>query len=285
MPSEPAIQSAPLRHEAAFAKMHGLGNDFVVLDAGDFNGPLDTTTLRRLADRRLGIGCDQILILDSAREPLRYRVFNADGGEVEQCGNGARCLARYAVDHGLAAGREIHLDSAAGPVTARVDGDNVGISLGVPRFQPADLPFDAPAEAARYSIAAGGETIDIGAVSVGNPHAIVEVDSIDSAPVAVLGPLLERHPRFPRRVNVGFLEVVSPDYCRLRVYERGAGETPACGTGAAAAVVWGRDTGLLDERVTVSLAGGDLIIDWPGRGHEVRLTGPAIPVFEGRIAL
>ncbi|HET6724826.1 MAG TPA: diaminopimelate epimerase [Gammaproteobacteria bacterium] len=285
MSPEPAVQSAPPRGEAAFAKMHGLGNDFVVLDAGALSQPLDTAVLRRLADRRLGIGFDQLMLLETRREPFRYRVFNADGGEVEQCGNGARCLARYAADHGLAAGREIRLDSAAGPVTARVDGDNVSISLGVPRFQPAALPFDADAEAARYPVEAGGETVDIGAVSVGNPHAIVEVDSVDSAPVTRLGPLLERHPRFPRRVNVGFLEVVSPGHCRLRVYERGVGETPACGTGAAAAVVWGRDTGRFDERVTVSLAGGDLIVDWPGRGHEVWLTGPAIPVFEGRIAL
>ncbi|HET6655570.1 MAG TPA: diaminopimelate epimerase [Gammaproteobacteria bacterium] len=285
MSSEPAVQSAPPRREAAFAKMHGLGNDFVVLNVSTLARPLDELTIRRLADRRLGIGCDQLLLLDTAKEPLRYRVFNADGGEVEQCGNGARCLARYIADHGLAPGPEIRMESAGGPVTARVADDDVSISLGVPHFAPADLPFDAPAEAMTYEIEAGDENLAIGALSVGNPHAVIEVEDVDDAPVANLGPQLERHPRFPRRVNVGFLQVLAPDHCRLRVYERGAGETPACGTGAAAAAVWGIAARRLQSPVTVSLAGGDLVVEWAGPGEFVWLTGPATPVFEGRIEL
>ncbi|HET7369660.1 MAG TPA: diaminopimelate epimerase [Gammaproteobacteria bacterium] len=285
MSSEPAVQSAPPRREAAFAKMHGLGNDFVVLNAGELSQPLDTATLRRLADRRLGIGCDQIMLLESAREPLRYRVFNADGGEVEQCGNGARCLARYAADHGFSTAAEIRMESAGGSVTARVSDDSVSISLGVPRFAPAELPFEAPAEAMTYPIEAGNETLTIGALSVGNPHAVIEVDDVDDAPVASLGPLLERHPRFPRRVNVGFLQILAPNHGRLRVYERGVGETPACGTGAAAAAVWGIAAGKLQSPVTISLAGGNLVIDWAGPAQPVWLTGPATPVFEGRIEL
>jgi diaminopimelate epimerase len=265
--------------------MHGLGNDFVVLDGSDLRQPLDTATIRRLADRRVGIGFDQLMLLETVREPLRYRVFNADGGEVEQCGNGARCLARYAADHGLASGAEIQMKSAGGPVVARVDETSVGINLGVPNFAPPALPFAAPAEAARYEIDAGGETVTLGALSVGNPHAIVEVDSIDDAPVARLGPLLEQHARFPNRVNVGFLEVVTSNHCRLRVYERGVGETPACGTGAAAAAVWGVATGRLASPVTVSLTGGELIVEWPVAEEPVWLSGPATSVFEGQIEL
>ncbi|HET7570284.1 MAG TPA: diaminopimelate epimerase [Gammaproteobacteria bacterium] len=265
--------------------MHGLGNDFVVLNASALARPLDEHTIRRLADRRLGIGCDQLLLLETAVEPLRYRVFNADGGEVEQCGNGARCLARYAVEQGLAAGPAVQLLSAAGPVAARVDGDSVSINLGVPRFAPADVPFEASAEADSYAIDVGGEQIQVGALSVGNPHVVVEVDTVETAPVARLGPLLERHPRFPRRTNVGFLQIVSPAHCRLRVFERGVGETPACGTGAAAAAVWGRRCGRLASRVTMSLAGGELVVEWAGPDQPVWLAGPATSVFEGRITL
>lgn len=284
MSSEPAVQSAPSRRDVAFAKMHGLGNDFVVLNVSALARPLDGHAIRRLADRRLGIGCDQLLLLETVVEPLRYRVFNADGGEVEQCGNGARCLARYAVEHGLAAGPAVQLLSAAGPVTAHV-GDSVSIDLGAPRFAPADVPFEVSAEADTYAIDVGGEHLQVGAVSVGNPHAVVEVDAVETAPVARLGPLLERHPRFPRRTNVGFLQIVSPDHCRLRVFERGVGETPACGTGAAAAAVWGRRCGRLASRVTISLAGGDLVVEWAGPDQPVWLTGSATSVFEGRITL
>ncbi|HET8551230.1 MAG TPA: diaminopimelate epimerase [Gammaproteobacteria bacterium] len=285
MAAEPAVRSAPEAREVAFAKMHGLGNDFVVLNVCDLARPLDAATIRRLADRRLGIGCDQLLILETAAEPLRYRVFNADGGEVEQCGNGARCLARYAVEHDLAAGPAIQLLSAAGPVAARVEGDSVSISLGVPRFAPRAVPFDAPAEQSTYTIDVDCDRVEIGALSVGNPHAVVEVDAVGTAPVARLGPLLESHPRFPRRTNVGFVQIVAPDHCRLRVFERGVGETPACGTGAAAAAVWGRRCGRLGSRVTVSLAGGDLVVEWAGPDQPVWLTGSATSVFEGRIRL
>jgi diaminopimelate epimerase len=283
MPAEPAARVPSSEPGLAFVKMHGLGNDFVVIEASDLERPLDATTVRRLADRRLGVGCDQLLLLDATREPLRYRVFNADGNEVEQCGNGARCVARYAAEHGLARPRDVRLESAAGPVAARVAGDNASISLGVPRFEPDALPFDAPGEGPPYALDVGGETVTFGALSVGNPHAVIEVASVDDAPVARLGPLVANHPRFARGVNVGFVEFIDADHCRLRVYERGVGETPACGTGAAAAAVFGRATERLAARVTVSLTGGNLVVDWPGPDHAAWLTGPAIPVFKGRI--
>lgn len=282
MSATAAARSSSSRREVDFAKMHGLGNDFVVLDGSDLEQPLDAATIRRLADRRLGIGFDQLMLLETNREPLRYRIFNADGGEVEQCGNGARCLARYAVDHGLAAGGEVRMESAVGPVTARV-AESVGINLGVPRFAPADLPFTAAEEADSYALDVDGERLEMGALSVGNPHAIIEVDDVDNAPVSRLGPCIESHSRFPNRVNAGFVEVVAPDAIRLRVYERGVGETPACGTGAAAAAVWGIARGRLESPVTVGLAGGELRVDWSGAGRPVWLTGPATLVFEGRI--
>jgi diaminopimelate epimerase len=263
--------------------MHGLGNDFVVIEAQLLARPLDAMDIRRLGDRHAGIGFDQLLLLDTAS--LRYRVFNADGGEVEQCGNGARCLARYAVERGHAGGAELQLISAAGPIAARVEDGAVSINLGVPRFAPAQIPFAADREALTYELDVDGEKISLGALSVGNPHAILAVDSAAAAPVVRLGPLIERHPRFPERVNVGFLEIVDAGRCRLRVFERGVGETRACGTGAAAAVVWGHRAGKLGERATVELAGGELEVAWGGAGTPVWLTGPAEFTFEGQIQL
>lgn len=269
----------------AFTKMQGVGNDFVVIEAAALDRPLASDAIRRLADRRLGVGCDQVLVIDTSASPFAYRIFNADGGEVGQCGNGARCLARYVADRGLDDGPEIQLSSTGGPVSAHVGDDAVSIELDVPRFDPAQIPFIAPEAGVTYTLDVDGEPIEIGAVSLGNPHAVIGVDSIDSAPVTQLGPLIENHPRFPERANVGFLEIVDEQHCRLRVFERGVGETRACGTGATAAAVWGRLCGRLAERVTVSLAGGDLEVTWPGPGKPAWLTGPAVSIFEGRITL
>ncbi|WP_297527955.1 diaminopimelate epimerase [Thiohalobacter sp.] len=272
-----------------FTKMHGLGNDFVVIDGIHQTVPTDAATLARLADRRRGIGCDQILIVEPPRAPgaeFRYRIFNADGGEVEQCGNGARCFARFVREKGLTDRDRFPVETLAGVIELRVrDDEQVEVDMGVPRLEPAEIPFEAPARAPRYALEVAGETLEVGAVSMGNPHAVLEVDDVDSAPVARLGPAIEHHPRFPRRTNVGFMQVVAPDHIRLRVHERGAGETEACGTGACAAMVIGRLWGRLDPEVTVSLPGGDLVISWAGEGTPVIMTGPAETVFEGSIEL
>jgi diaminopimelate epimerase len=272
-----------------FTKMHGLGNDFVVLDG--VRQPLHVTPAlaARLADRRFGIGCDQVLLVEPPRLPgtdFHYRIFNADGSEVEQCGNGARCFARYVRDTGLTAKAEIPVGTAAGPILLRVRPDGeVSVNMGVPRLRPADIPFVADAQAPRYALDVDGERLAIGAVSMGNPHAVLAVADVDSAPVAALGPRIEHHPRFPNLVNVGFLQVQDRDRVRLRVWERGAGETLACGTGACAAVVAGRLWGLLDTDVAVTLPGGTLVIHWPGVGEPVQMTGPATRVFDGEIDL
>ncbi|MCB1759444.1 MAG: diaminopimelate epimerase [Gammaproteobacteria bacterium] len=272
-----------------FTKMHGLGNDFVVFDAT--NRPIELTPeqLRLLADRHFGIGCDQILLVEpprSADTDFHYRIFNADGGEVEQCGNGARCFARYVRDAGLSDKDEIRVGTQAGRIVLYHEKDDmVRVNMGVPLLEPQRIPFLAPELAADYPIEVGGETLSIGAVSMGNPHAVLRVGSVDKAPVARLGPLLEQHPRFPQRVNVGFMEIRSADTIRLRVYERGAGETLACGTGACAAVVVGRTQGALDAEVEVELRGGKLRIQWPGGGQPVLMSGPATRVYEGTIEL
>ena len=246
----------PLR----FTKMHGLGNDFVVVDAIRQAVSLAPEQVRCLADRRFGVGCDQVLLVEPARlsgTAFHYRIFNADGSEVEQCGNGARCFARFLRDQGFTRDDVIKVGTARGPITLYVEPDGqVRVDMGAPRLDPADLPFDAPARAPTYPIEVGGEVVEIGAVSMGNPHAVLLVEDVASAPVERLGPLLEAHPRFPRRVNVGFMAAKGRDRIDLRVYERGSGETLACGTGACAAVVSGRLRGLLDERVTVRLPGG-----------------------------
>ena len=272
-----------------FTKMHGLGNDFVVIDATAHPLTLNTRQIRHLADRHFGVGCDQILIVEAPRSPstdFRYRIFNADGGEVEQCGNGARCFVRYVRERGLTDKNEIVVETAGGIIRPRIEADGrITVNMGAPRLDPADIPFIADALAVRYDIDVAGRTVMIGAASMGNPHAVLQVNDIIGAPVAEFGPLLERHPRFPKRVNVGFMEVVSRNHIRLRVFERGTGETLACGTGACAAVVTGRQWGLLDQEVAVDLPGGRLTIKWGRDENPVWMTGPAEWVYEGKIEL
>lgn len=269
--------------------MHGLGNDFVVFDATRSPVSLNSEQIRYIADRRFGIGCDQILLVEPPRETgtdFYYRIYNADGSEVEQCGNGARCFARFVRSHGLTEKSVIPVGTAAGPIELRVLADDqVTVNMGAPVLTPGALPFETAHQAPLYSLAVGDQTVEISALSMGNPHAVLLVDSVGDAPVETLGPRLESHPAFPRRVNVGFMAVLSRQEIDLRVYERGAGETLACGTGACAAVVAGRLRGLLDERVRVHLPGGDLVISWSGNDHPVWMTGPATEVFEGSIVL
>jgi len=271
-----------------FTKMHGVGNDFVVFDAPADESLLRPERLRSLADRRTGIGFDQALVLEAPRRAdsaVYYRIFNADGDEVEQCGNGARCIAALLHRRGLTRNGTITLDSPAGPIRARIEtgGERVAVDLGVPDFAPASLPFTALREADSYPLEVAGATVEIGAVSLGNPHAVLTVPAVESAPVATLGPAIERHPRFPQRVNVGFLEIVSPSEVRLRVYERGAGETRSCGTGACAAVALGRRRGLLESQVRVGVRGGELQVNWAGPGEHIWLTGPARISFAGHV--
>jgi diaminopimelate epimerase len=271
----------------AFTKMHGLGNDFIVFDATDPGQLPSPAALRRLADRRTGIGFDQALVLAPPRRDgtdVFYRIFNADGSEVEQCGNGARCIARLVASRSEARGRTLLLDSPGGLVNARLRDDGlVSVAMGVPDFDPHALPFEADAEAPSYRLELPTGPVEFGAVAIGNPHAVIRVRSVRDAPVDTVGPAMENHARFPRRVNVGFLEIVSPDHVRLRVFERGAGETQACGTGACAAVAVGRRHGPLAEAVRVDLPGGRLIVQWPGPGEPIWLTGPAVTAFEGHV--
>ena len=270
-----------------FTKMHGAGNDFVVLDGVTQSLDVTPERARALADRHFGIGCDQVLLVeasDRAEADFRYRIFNADGSEVEQCGNGARCFARFVRNHGLTQKDELCVITAGGLLRLRLLPDGqVAVDMGQPRLEPADVPFFATKRAARYPIAADGVELEVGVVSMGNPHAVLWVDDVDHAPVAHLGPLLERHGRFPQRANVGFMQIVAPDHIRLRVFERGTGETLACGSGACAAVVAGRLWGRLWPNVRVELPGGELSIHWAGEGESVTLTGPAATVFEGWI--
>ena len=272
-----------------FTKMHGLGNDFIVFEAASADTLPDAARLRQLADRHTGIGFDQALVIGPPRREgtvAFYRIFNADGGEVEQCGNGARCVAEWLRLEGRARTPELPMDSPGGLVHARLLRPGlVSVDMGVPDFDPAALPFTAPAEAARYHLQADGEAIEFGAVSMGNPHAVLFVASVAQAPVARLGPLLESHPAFPRRVNVGFLEIVDPGHVRLRVFERGVGETLACGTGACAAVAVGRKAGRLAANVEVTLPGGVLDIAWGGPGEHIWMTGPAVVAFRGEVEL
>jgi diaminopimelate epimerase len=273
----------------AFTKMHGLGNDFIVFDARGPDEVPSATALRRLADRRTGIGFDQALVLSPPVRPgtdVHYRIFNADGSEVEQCGNGARCIARLVASRAAIRDRALVMDSPGGLVSARLRADGlVSVAMGVPDFDPRSLPFDAEREAATYRIDLPSGPVEFGAVSIGNPHAVIRVRSAQAAPVDTVGPAMENHARFPRRVNVGFLEIVAPDHVRLRVFERGVGETQACGTGACAAVAVGRRHGPLAEEVRVDLPGGRLIVQWPGPGEPIWLTGPAETAFEGQVEL
>lgn len=270
-----------------FTKMHGAGNDFVVVDATARPFELEREERRRVADRRLGVGCDQLLVVEPPRgdEDFHYRIYNADGGEVEQCGNGARCVARFIHDKGLSENRRLRLGSSGGIVTAELLDDGVRVNMGAPKLAPREIPFLADGEAVVYTIDLEGETLDIGAVSMGNPHAVLAVNDIATTPVADLGEMLESHPRFPERVNVGFMQRLDATHVKLRVFERGAGETLACGTGACAAAVWGILAGKLEHEVEVELPGGTLMVSWQGRGEPVFLAGPAVTVFEGTFLL
>ena len=272
-----------------FTKMHGLGNDFVVLEALSRPIALNDEQIRRIADRRFGVGCDQVLQIEPARTrdtDFYYRIFNADGGEVEQCGNGARCFLRYVLDRGLTSKSEIRVGTRAGVIVPRLESDGrVTVDMGVPEFEPARIPFDAPARAGTYELSVDGRRVEVSVLALGNPHAVQVVPDIERAPVASEGPLIERHPRFPQRVNAGYLQVVDRRRILLRVYERGAGETLACGSGACAAVVAGVTRGLLDREVTVTTRGGDLGISWTGGSAAVMMTGPAVTVYEGEMEI
>jgi diaminopimelate epimerase len=272
-----------------FTKMHGAGNDFVVLDGVHQNIELSPEQLRLLADRHFGVGCDQILLVEKAvnkEADFRYRIFNADGSEVEQCGNGARCFLKFVHDQKLTAKREIVVETKSGLISPRLEQDGrVTVNMGAPIFEPALIPFEGGSGAVSEPLVVAGESLNISALSMGNPHAIQVVDDIESAPVEKLGPLIEHHPRFPKRVNAGFMQVMDRHSLRLRVHERGAGETLSCGTGACAAVVAGIRRGLLDSPVSVATRGGVLTIAWGGEGTPVMMTGPAITVFAGEINL
>ncbi|MBI5107626.1 MAG: diaminopimelate epimerase [Rhodocyclales bacterium] len=276
-----------------FSKMHGLGNDFVVLDAINQAFVPTPAQARWLADRHFGVGCDQILVVEKPGRPgvdFRYRIFNADGGEVEQCGNGARCFVRFVHEQGLTQAREIRVETKGGIIAPRLEADGqVTVDMGAPIFAPAEIPFTSPltelSDAAVQPLDVDGQIVEISAVSMGNPHAVQVVADVDTAPVAAQGPRIEAHPSFPRRVNAGFMQVLDRHAIRLRVYERGAGETLACGTGACAAVVAGIRRGLLDSPVRVTTRGGDLSIAWAGTGAPVLMTGPATTVFSAEIEL
>ncbi len=272
-----------------FTKMHGLGNDFVVIDGISQRVKLNSAKIRALSDRRFGVGCDQVLLVEIPQSPemdFRYRIFNADGSEVENCGNGARCFAKFVRDRRLTGKKEIAVETKGGNLLLKVvDKDHVTVDMGAPRLQPADIPFTADALRITYPLAVNGNDYDISAVSMGNPHAVMVVDDVQTAPVETLGPAIEKHTRFPARVNVGFMQVISRTQVKLRVYERGAGETLACGTGACAAVVAGRLRNLLDSTVEVELPGGKLEIHWAGENAPVMMTGPAVTVFQGQITI
>jgi diaminopimelate epimerase len=272
-----------------FTKMQGVGNDFVVLDAVNQPVRLDAGTARRLADRHFGVGCDQILVIEKARTPgtdFYYRIFNADGAEVQHCGNGARCFLRYVRDKGLTTKSQIRVETLSGVIVPKLESDGeVTVDMGAPEFEPEKIPFVADQRALTYWIEVNGELLEISALSMGNPHAVQVVEDVEAAPVLTQGPLIERHARFPERVNAGYMEVADRHHIRLRVYERGAGETLACGTGACAAVVAGITRGYLDSPVRVSTRGGALHVAWEGGRQPVLMTGPAETVFEGEIEI
>lgn len=271
-----------------FSKMHGLGNDFMVVDCITQNVFFSQDLIRRLADRHTGVGFDQLLVVEAPYDPetdFHYRIFNADGSEVEQCGNGARCFARFVRLKGLTNKYSISVSTKKGKMILNIEDDGeVTVNMGVPEFEPNKIPFKAKQKEKTYIMRAGEKTLFCGAVSMGNPHVVTVVDDVDTADVDTLGPLLESHERFPERVNAGFMQVVSRDHIRLRVYERGAGETQACGSGACAAVAVGILQGLLDENVKVSLPGGELRIAWQGPGKPLFMTGPTTHVFDGLLS-
>tara|TARA_R110001606_G_scaffold399310_1_gene584800 strand:- start:129712 stop:130560 length:849 start_codon:yes stop_codon:yes gene_type:complete len=272
-----------------FSKMHGIGNDFVVIDAINQQVELSASQIRLLADRRYGIGCDQLLLVEKSSSPMidfKYRIFNADGGEVDQCGNGARCFARFVHDNGLTDKTMIAVETASGVIYPSLkSGGEVTVDMGLPQFTPLNIPFLTDRQSITYHLPlADRQDVEIGAVSMGNPHAVLLVDDVNTAEVNTLGAVIERHRQFPERVNVGFMEVVNPSQINLRVFERGAGETLACGTGACAAVVSGIQRGLLARKVRVKLPGGELVIEWSNDNASVWMTGPTTHVFDGEIA-
>jgi len=268
-----------------FTKMQGLGNDFVVLDGITQRVDLSASQLKRLADRHFGVGCDQILVVekpDRADVDFRYRIYNADGGEVEQCGNGARCFVQFVRNRGLTEKRAIRVETRGGIIEPRLEDDGqITVDIGMPRFEPGEIPFAGGSGATVEPLEVDGASVSVSVVSMGNPHAVQIVDSVDDAPVLTQGPRLEGHPRFPNGVNAGYMQVVDRDNIRLRVWERGVGETLACGTGACAAAVSGIRLGLLDSPVRVETRGGALTIAWRGDRSPVLMTGPAVTVFEG----
>ncbi len=271
-----------------FTKMHGLGNDFVVIDCINQSLSLSSMQLHLLADRHFGVGCDQILLIEASEgdADFRYRIFNADGGEVEQCGNGARCFVRYVHDRGMTEKNEIRVETLAGLIIPKLETNGeVTVNMGTPKFEPQAIPFIAEKRAPTYSLDIDNRQVEISAVSMGNPHAVQLVANVDYAPVLTEGALIERHLRFPLRVNASYMQVMDRDHIRLRVYERGTGETLACGTGACAAVVIGIELGLLESTVKVSFRGGDLVVRWEGGNEPVWMTGPAVSVFDGEIDL
>jgi len=280
-----AKMSAAVMTRLRFTKMHGLGNDFVVLDGIAQKIDLTPAQVRLLADRRLGVGCDQVLVVEKPTRPdvdFRYRIWNADGGEVEQCGNGARCFVKFVRVRGYTDARRIRVETAGGIIVPEMAADGeVTVDMGVPRFRATDIPFLEGTDAVVQPLVVAGKTIEVSVVSMGNPHVVQVVDDVERAPVATQGPQLEHHPRFPQRVNAGYMQVVDRATIRLRVWERGAGETLSCGTGACAAAVTGIRRGLLDPIVRVWTRGGWLTISWPGAGAAVAMTGPATTVFEG----
>ncbi|WP_445369917.1 diaminopimelate epimerase [Methylomonas sp. BW4-1] len=272
-----------------FTKMQGLGNDFVVIDA--INQPIQLTTgqIRFLADRHFGVGCDQLLLVEkpvSDNAEFKYRIFNADGSEVAQCGNGARCFARFVRDKGLSNKDEITVDTDARQLTLRFDaGGLITVDMGVPALEPEQIPLNVSEQSTLYNVTLADTEVAFAAVSMGNPHAVIQVDDVISAPVSSIGARLESHELFPERANIGFMQIVNRRQIKLRVYERGAAETLACGSGACAAVVAGIEQGLLEQDVQVQLPGGELIVSWLGSGHPVMMTGAATTVFEGQIKL
>lgn len=276
-----------------FSKMHGLGNDFMVVDTVTQKVFFSTDLIKRLGDRHLGVGFDQLLLIEPPYNPdfdFHYRIFNQDGSEVQMCGNGARCFARYVLDHGLCAKREIKVSTMANELTLKVEDDGeVVVNMGVPVFEPAKIPCTFAQEQTHYQVkldpekSGGISELTVGAVSMGNPHMVTLVDDVNTCAIATLGPLLERHETFPEKVNVGFMQVLSRSEVKLRVFERGCGETMACGTGACAAAVVGMTQGLLDAKVKVHLPGGTLSISWQGKGKPVLMKGPATHVYEGVI--
>jgi diaminopimelate epimerase len=272
-----------------FTKMHGLGNDFMVLDLVSQHAHIQAKHAKQWGDRNTGIGFDQLLIVEAPSNPdvdFRYRIFNSDGSEVEQCGNGARCFARFVLDKRLTAKKLIRVETKSGVIELDVRNDGqISVDMGAPRLVPADIPFQADARALSYALDVEGQAQQIFAVSMGNPHAVLRVEDVNSAPVRELGPKIEHHPRFPQRVNVGFIQVIDRHRAQLRVWERGAGETQACGTGACAAAVAAISQGWMDSPLTLDLTGGRLFLEWAGEGHPVIMTGPAVRVYEGQVRL